>query len=345
MDSLAWILATVWEVLALCLAVWIAVKHFRELRQHSEGGILGDCFTVVGRSFVAVACFHLIPEFSSMVQDSLDVHIYNGLLSILEVVQMFVLGPRLILSIREYNAKLAADSDAASGMTSIAFQERVHLDNLVPLKLAILRYLPVLVFNAEKKFEPKDASTHYFDNEDLELYLGRLEKTKGVEAICLRWYGDMNMKTIFTERKTHREDWTVEKFVKTRFPIKEHLVSPFLRGEYTMDAELQPLVDKGKKTQAEVDSTIQPPSEIRYRILTKQLHPVMRTFYNRTAFQLPGDPRVRILLDTELTMVREDNWGGRRILAITGGEPTLVSTILLTRCQRKIRSFSNAFPY
>ena len=37
----------------------------------------------------------------------------------------------------------------------------------------------------------------------------------------------------------------------------------------------------------------------------------MRTFYNRTAFQLPGDARVRISLDTELTMVREDNWDGR----------------------------------
>jgi len=37
----------------------------------------------------------------------------------------------------------------------------------------------------------------------------------------------------------------------------------------------------------------------------------MRSFYNRTAFQLPGDARVRISLDTELTLVREDNWGGR----------------------------------
>lgn len=34
----------------------------------------------------------------------------------------------------------------------------------------------------------------------------------------------------------------------------------------------------------------------------------MRTFYNRTAFQLPGDARVRISLDTELSMTREDNW-------------------------------------
>jgi hypothetical protein len=37
---------------------------------------------------------------------------------------------------------------------------------------------------------------------------------------------------------------------------------------------------------------------------------VMRSFYNRTAFQLPGDARVRISLDTELTMVREDDFDG-----------------------------------
>lgn len=37
----------------------------------------------------------------------------------------------------------------------------------------------------------------------------------------------------------------------------------------------------------------------------------MRSFYNRTAFQLPGDARVRISLDTELTLVREDDWDGR----------------------------------
>jgi SPX domain protein involved in polyphosphate accumulation len=36
----------------------------------------------------------------------------------------------------------------------------------------------------------------------------------------------------------------------------------------------------------------------------------MRSFYNRTAFQLPGDARVRISLDTELTMVREDDFDG-----------------------------------
>jgi hypothetical protein len=38
---------------------------------------------------------------------------------------MFVLGPRLILSVREYNAKLVANSDEGTAMTTIAFGERV----------------------------------------------------------------------------------------------------------------------------------------------------------------------------------------------------------------------------
>ncbi|KAG1766853.1 hypothetical protein EV702DRAFT_785453 [Suillus placidus] len=42
-----WILAAVWEAFTLCLAVSIALKHFRELRQQSAGSIIGDCFTVL----------------------------------------------------------------------------------------------------------------------------------------------------------------------------------------------------------------------------------------------------------------------------------------------------------
>ncbi|KAK7690538.1 hypothetical protein QCA50_005636 [Cerrena zonata] len=218
--------------------------------------------------------------------------------------------------VRNRGHPVQGDSSAGGSQSAFVRQTTkywVHPDNLVHLKLAILKHLPVLVFNPSKEFESKDAAitSIYFDNEDLELYLGRLEKTEGAEAIRLRWYGDMNVKTIFVERKTHREDWTGEKSVKARFPIKEHLVNAFLRGEYTMDEEFQELVRKGKKTQEEVDSMIQLANEVQYAILTKKLKPVMRTFYNRTAFQLPGDARVRISLDTELTMVREDNWDNK----------------------------------
>jgi hypothetical protein len=52
---------------------------------------------------------------------------FLGFLSIAQVVQMFVLGPRLILGVREHLAKLVANSDEATGMASIVFQDRVHI--------------------------------------------------------------------------------------------------------------------------------------------------------------------------------------------------------------------------
>ncbi|KAG2128629.1 uncharacterized protein EDB93DRAFT_168473 [Suillus bovinus] len=136
LDSMTWIFGTVWEVIVLFLAVWIAVKHFRELRQHSTGGVMEDCFTVLIRShvfyflsFLAVSCLNLM-VFSPAISvnpNVLRVDFYYGTLQVLTVVQMFVLGPRLILGIRDYTAKLVTDSDAATHMTSIAFEERVHI--------------------------------------------------------------------------------------------------------------------------------------------------------------------------------------------------------------------------
>jgi hypothetical protein len=53
--------------------------------------------------------------------------IYNGVLLIAEAAQMFVLGPRLILGVREYHAQLVAKSDEGFDLASIAFRERVHI--------------------------------------------------------------------------------------------------------------------------------------------------------------------------------------------------------------------------
>ncbi|KAG1883299.1 hypothetical protein F4604DRAFT_283665 [Suillus subluteus] len=134
--SMTWILGTIWEVLVLCLAVWIAVKHFRELRQHSTRGIVWDCFAVLMKthvsyfaSFLAMSCFQIglfSPTLSADIY-SLDTQVYLSFAQIFQFVQLFVLGPRLILSVREYHTELVADSDAATAMTSIAFQERVHV--------------------------------------------------------------------------------------------------------------------------------------------------------------------------------------------------------------------------
>jgi hypothetical protein len=139
-----------------------------------------------------------------------------------------------------------------------------------------------------------------------------LKKTEGAEAIRLRWYGGMDSETIFVERKTHREDWTGEKSVKARFAMKEKNVNAYMRGELLPEAIFEKARKDGKKSEKAIAEDERLAKEIQYSVLKKGYKPVCRSFYNRTAFQLPADARVRISMDTELTMVREDNLDGRR---------------------------------
>ena len=142
--NITWILGTVWEALALFLAVWIAVKHFRELRRETTWAI-GDCFTILVKthvfyfarwgyksnailfplklhsSFFFVSFLAIINDYTP---NSVADEVYGGVLQIMQVVQMFVLGPRLILGVREYHTRLVAHSDA---MASIVFQEEIQI--------------------------------------------------------------------------------------------------------------------------------------------------------------------------------------------------------------------------
>lgn len=54
LSMIVWILTTAWEVLALCLALWIAVKQFRDLRQlgSSAESTIVDIFTVLVKSHI-----------------------------------------------------------------------------------------------------------------------------------------------------------------------------------------------------------------------------------------------------------------------------------------------------
>ncbi|KAG2114871.1 hypothetical protein BD769DRAFT_1095802 [Suillus cothurnatus] len=130
-------LNTVWEILVLCLSVWIAVKQLRYLRRlgRSTSSTIGECFRVLIQShvlyfasFVGVYCLQpelLVAAFAN--SNSIGTQIIEGALQISLVMQMFVLGPRLILSVRVYHTKLLAESDAETSMASIVFQQRVHV--------------------------------------------------------------------------------------------------------------------------------------------------------------------------------------------------------------------------
>ncbi|KAI3322045.1 SPX-domain-containing protein [Xylariaceae sp. AK1471] len=221
-------------------------------------------------------------------------------------------------NVRTRGNPIKGDSAAGGSQGSFVRQTTkywVHPDNVTELKLIILKHLPVLVFNASKEFEPADSAitSIYYDNPDRwDLYEGRLKKTEGAEAIRLRWYGGMQNDTIFVERKTHREDWTGEKSVKARFSMKEKNVNAYMRGDLLPEALFEKAWKDRKKSEKAIAEDESLAKEIQYSVLKNRYQPVCRSFYNRTAFQLPADARVRISLDTELTMVREDNLDGVR---------------------------------
>jgi hypothetical protein len=82
LDPMTFILGTVWEFLTLCLAVWIAVKHFRELRQHSAGGIIEDCYTVLTKTHmlyfatwahIVIIVSFFFPTFSTVCKSLTDI--------------------------------------------------------------------------------------------------------------------------------------------------------------------------------------------------------------------------------------------------------------------------------
>ena len=126
-----------------------------------------------------------------------------------------------------------------------------------------------------------------------------------------RWYGDGDPTAqnlpVFVERKTHKESWKGEMSVKERFALKPDQVVPFAKGEYTVEQAVNDL--KAKKPgmkEADIQSFTQLFTECQQQIIGKKLEPCMRTQYMRVAYQIPFDATVRISLDTNLCMFKEN---------------------------------------
>jgi len=181
----------------------------------------------------------------------------------------------------------------------------VHPENLYALELKIVKHLPVYVYNPNPNGSPYSAWDHrqhdtsvssvYLDNTNFEVYRERLYKNQGSEAIRIRWYGSTVPNIVFVERKRHEDNWTGYKSNKVRFKIPEKYVVDFLNGENVWE-HVKMLNGSG---------VFDLYKEIQTAVITKRLRPAVRTFYRRSAFQLPNDSSVRISLDTNLVMIRE----------------------------------------
>ncbi|KAH8550666.1 VTC domain-containing protein, partial [Umbelopsis sp. PMI_123] len=212
------------------------------------------------------------------------------------------------------------NGNSAAGGDQNAFERAtakywIHPDNVTEVKAIIMLHLPVLVFNQNKKYEASDSaiSSVYYDNYDFDLYTGRLQRDEGAEAIRFRWYGPYESPNVFIERKTHHAAWLNGTSVKDRFPLKEDKVNSYVAGEYTPEQIVQQLKHKGVTDDEIINNVEFISTGVQTSIKEKHLTPICRIFYNRTAFQLPGDQRLRISLDSDMTYIREDDIdGGKR---------------------------------
>jgi len=181
----------------------------------------------------------------------------------------------------------------------------IKTEDVSKVKYSILRHLPVFLQKTSTgESDSQMTNSVYLDNDQLELYHGRLEKSPGAIALRLRWYGAGDPSLIFVERKTHREKWVGEVSVKERFIIDESEVQAVMTNAYDVEGKKLKMLGKGK-SQKEADEWETLSREITQVISSKQLVPTMRTQYMRTAFQIPFDATVRISLDTNLCMISE----------------------------------------
>ena len=190
-----------------------------------------------------------------------------------------------------------------------AYKFWVHPDNLLEVKTVILRRLPVLVYNPQTSkiaqgSQPDPSITSiYFDNPYFDLYTQKVEDGEA-SSLRLRWYGQLESKPpILVEKKTVDAE---SRSREGRFTIKEKYVQRFINDEYHMEKQIQRIEDRAGVDSAEATNLKINVEEIQKYIKDNELQPVLRANYTRTAFQIPGDDRIRISLDNNLAFIRED---------------------------------------
>ncbi|KAJ5937177.1 hypothetical protein N7454_004832 [Penicillium verhagenii] len=186
----------------------------------------------------------------------------------------------------------------------------VHADNVLEVKTYILRRLPVLIYNpgTSKNADTLDDPTItslYFDNPQFDLYNQKVARAPEAGSLRLRWTGQLKDKpSIYLEKKTVTDS---DSSREVKVQLKEKHIKEFLDGEYHLDKKVHRMEDMNNGDSVEAENLKKDVEELQSFIKENNLQPMMRANYTRTAFQIPGDNRVRISMDTNLAMIREDS--------------------------------------
>ncbi|KAI9742480.1 MAG: Phosphate metabolism transcription protein [Claussenomyces sp. TS43310] len=203
-----------------------------------------------------------------------------------------------------------AESQTHNGERYTTYKFWVHPENILEVKTAILRRLPVLVYSQQSAKQTDTSQSDptitslYFDNAQFSLYAQKVNREVEASSLRLRWYGQLRERPeINLEQKIVHENGSSSH--ELRFPIKDKYIQSFIKGDYKMEKSVLKL-ERQHQTEATVEDFKHTASEIQEFIRKNDLQPVLRANYTRTAFQKPLDDRVRISIDTNLAFIRED---------------------------------------
>lgn len=219
----------------------------------------------------------------------------------------------------------------------------VHPDNLMEVKATILRHLPVLVYNRnsnnqsaafydddddddlddddslENEFSSNSQSNKndptinclYFDNQNFELYNNRLVKNPNASTLRLKWIGKLLNKPKISFEKKNFDQSAGNYNVDEKFSLKEKYLNSVVNGSFDTEKFIKKSIKKGEGD-AYINDIHENLEKIVNYIKDNNLQPTMRTVYKRTAFQIPGDDKVRIVIDSDLVFIREDSFDSER---------------------------------
>lgn len=168
----------------------------------------------------------------------------------------------------------------------------VHPENVETLISMIIPHLPVYVFGDDGTGRISSCiSSIYLDTPNFHLYEKRIKREQNSKAIRIRKYGESSF-IAYVEIKTHEDGWTGEKSTKKRFLVYTKYLASLLEGEDIWD----------KISAANSPESYSLYLEALSLIRNLSLVPIVKTVYNRMAFQLPDSSSVRISIDQNLSM-------------------------------------------
>lgn len=207
-----------------------------------------------------------------------------------------------------------------------SFKFWVHPDNLMEVKTTILRHLPVLVYGNTaasvddllmEDDDEEDGNNDpiinclYFDNPNFDLYNNKLVKNNNSSSLRFKWIGKLSDKPKISIEKKVFDPSSQDYNVGEKLTMKEKYLDSLMSGNFSADKLVNKMIKKGEQSE-EITKFADNVSNLSSFIKENNLQPCLRTVYKRTAFQIPGEDKIRIVIDSDLMFIREDSFDQQR---------------------------------